>query len=49
MRRVIRTTLPTVEVFDLATGRTQFTIPFARVAFNPRPEPPDPTRPTRQQ
>ncbi len=44
MRRTIRNTLPTLEVFDLATGRTQFTIPFARVAFNPQPEPPDPTR-----
>jgi hypothetical protein len=34
----------TLEVFDTATGRTVFTMPFAAVAFNPQPEPPEPVQ-----
>jgi hypothetical protein len=34
----------TLEVFDTATDRTIYTMPFAKVAFNPRPEPPEPIR-----
>jgi len=37
--------LLTLEVFDVVTGRTAFTMPFAKVAFNPQPEPPEPIRP----
>ena len=33
-----------LEVFDRLSRSTAFTLPFARVAFNPQPEPPDPTR-----
>jgi hypothetical protein len=32
----------TLEVYDTATGRTVFTMPFAAVGFNPQPEPPEP-------
>jgi hypothetical protein len=32
----------TLEVFDLASGRTEVTLPFAAVMFNPQPEPPEP-------
>lgn len=32
----------TLEVFDMVTGRTGFTMPFAAVMFNPQPEPPEP-------
>jgi hypothetical protein len=32
----------TLEVFDIVTGRTEFTMPFAAVVFNPQPEPPEP-------
>jgi hypothetical protein len=31
----------TLEVFDIVTGRTEFTMPFAAVMFNPQ-HPPDP-------
>jgi hypothetical protein len=31
----------TLEVFDTATGRTAFTMPFTAVGFNPQPEPPE--------
>jgi hypothetical protein len=47
LRRVLRHVMPTVEVFDVATGRTVFTMPFAEVAFNPQPEPPEPIRQVR--
>ena len=30
----------TLEVFDTATGRTAFTMPWVLVGFNPQPEPP---------
>jgi hypothetical protein len=42
--RVLRTVIPTLEVFDTATGRTVYTMPFVKVAFNPQPEPPEPIR-----
>ena len=32
----------TLEVFDVASGRTEFTMPFSEVMFNPQPEPPEP-------
>jgi hypothetical protein len=31
----------TLEVFDIVTGRTEFTMPFAALMFNPQ-HPPDP-------
>ena len=34
----------TVEVFDIATGQTVYTMPFVTVGFNPQPEPPEPVR-----
>ena len=34
----------TLEVFDTATGQTVYTMPFAKVGFNPQPEPPEPVR-----
>ncbi len=34
----------TLEVFDTATGRTVYTMPFVAVGFNPQPEPPEPIR-----
>jgi hypothetical protein len=34
-----------LEVFDRGTRSTAFVMPFARVAFNPQPEPPEPIRP----
>lgn len=34
----------TLEVFDTATGRTVYTMPFVTVGFNPQPEPPEPIR-----
>jgi hypothetical protein len=40
--RVLPNVIPTLEVFDTATGRTVYTMPFAKVAFNPQPEPPEP-------
>jgi hypothetical protein len=40
--RVLPNVIPTLEVFDSATGRTVYTMPFAKVAFNPQPEPPEP-------
>jgi hypothetical protein len=44
-RRLLRNVHLTLEVYDVATGRTAFTMPFAAVMFNPQPEPPDPTVP----
>jgi hypothetical protein len=32
----------TLEIFDIASGRTELTMPFAAVMFNPQPEPPEP-------
>jgi hypothetical protein len=32
--------IATLEVFDPATGRTAFTMPWVLVGFNPQPEPP---------
>ena len=32
----------TLEIFDIVSGRTDFTMPFAAVMFNPQPEPPEP-------
>jgi hypothetical protein len=43
-RRLLRGVHLTLEVFDIASGRTAFTLPFSEVSFNPQPEPPDPTR-----
>lgn len=37
LRRTVRLTL---EVYDLATGRTLFTLPIEAVGFDPQPEPP---------
>jgi hypothetical protein len=34
----------TLEVFDTATDRTIYTMPFVKVGFNPQPEPPEPIR-----
>lgn len=34
----------TLEVYDTATGRTAYTMPFSWVGFNPQPEPPEPVR-----
>ena len=34
----------TLEVFDTATGQTVYTMPFAKVGFNPQPEPPEPVQ-----
>lgn len=39
LRRNVRLTL---EVFDTATGRTLFTMPFDAVGFDPQPDPPAP-------
>ena len=44
-RRLLRNLHLTLEIYDVATGRTAFTLPFAAVMFNPQPEPPDPTVP----
>ena len=41
-RRLLRQVHLTLEVFDIATGRTAFTLPFSEVMFNPQPEPPEP-------
>ena len=41
-RRLLRNVHLTLEVFDVATGRTAFTLPFSEVMFNPQPEPPEP-------
>ena len=41
-RRLLRNVHLTFEVFDVATGRTAFTLPFSEVMFNPQPEPPEP-------
>jgi hypothetical protein len=41
-RRLLRNVHLTLEVFDVATGQTAFTIPFSEVMFNPQPEPPEP-------
>ena len=41
-RRVLRNVHLTLEVFDVATGQTAFTLPFSEVMFNPQPEPPEP-------
>ena len=41
-RRLLRQVHLTLEVFDVATGRTAFTLPFSEVMFNPQPEPPEP-------
>jgi hypothetical protein len=32
----------TLEVYDTVTGRTELTLPFNAVMFNPQPEPPEP-------
>jgi hypothetical protein len=32
----------TLEVYDMLTGRTELTLPFNAVMFNPQPEPPEP-------
>jgi hypothetical protein len=37
LRRAVRLTL---EVYDAATGRTLFTLPFEAVGFDPQPDPP---------
>jgi hypothetical protein len=38
LRRAISCAMPTLEVFDVATGRTEFTMPFAEVGgVNPQP------------
>ena len=42
MRRLLRSVHLTLEVFDLVSGRTAFTLPFSEVMFNPQPEPPEP-------
>ena len=42
LRHLLGSVIPSVEIFDLATGKTAYTLPFARVAFNPQPEPPEP-------
>ena len=41
-RRMLRNVHLTLEVFDVATGRTVFTLPFSELMFNPQPEPPEP-------
>jgi hypothetical protein len=41
-RRCREEVLLTLEVFNTASGRTAFTLPFSEVAFNPQPEPPGP-------
>jgi hypothetical protein len=41
-RRLLRNVHLTLEVFDVGTGQTAFTIPFSEVMFNPQPEPPEP-------
>ncbi len=41
-RRLLRGVHLTLEVFDLASGRTAFTLPFSEVSCNPQPEPPEP-------
>jgi hypothetical protein len=41
-RRLLRQVHLTLEVFETATGRTGFTLPFSAVMFNPQPEPPEP-------
>jgi hypothetical protein len=41
-RRLLRNVHLTIEVYDVATGRTAFTMPFSDVMFNPQPEPPEP-------
>jgi hypothetical protein len=41
-RRLLRNVHLTLEVFDVATSRTAFTMPFSAVMFNPQPEPPEP-------
>jgi hypothetical protein len=41
-RRLLRNLHITLEVYDVATGRTAFTMPFSDVMFNPQPEPPEP-------
>ena len=41
-QRLLRNVHLTLEVFDVATGRTAFTMPFSEVMFNPQPEPPEP-------
>ena len=40
--RLLRNVHLTLEVYDVATGRTAFTMPFSEVMFNPQPEPPEP-------
>jgi hypothetical protein len=40
--RLLRNMHLTLEVFDVGTGQTAFTIPFSEVMFNPQPEPPEP-------
>jgi hypothetical protein len=40
--RLLRNVHLTLEVFDVGTGQTAFTIPFSEVMFNPQPEPPEP-------
>ena len=42
LRHLLGSVIPSVEVFNLVTGKTAYTLPFARVAFNPQPEPPEP-------
>ena len=39
LRRNVRLTL---EIFETATGRTAFTVPFDAVGFDPQPDPPRP-------
>jgi hypothetical protein len=41
-RRLLRHVHLTLEVYDVATGRTAFTMPFSEVMFNRQPEPPEP-------
>jgi hypothetical protein len=41
-RRLLRNVHLTLEVFDVSTGQTAFTMPFSEVMFNPQPEPPVP-------
>jgi hypothetical protein len=41
-RRLLRNVHLTLEIYDVATGKTAFTMPFSEVMFNPQPEPPEP-------
>jgi hypothetical protein len=41
-RGLLRSVHLTLEIYDVATGRTVFTMPFSDVMFNPQPEPPEP-------